>query len=82
LKQTWWRWKADSKFYNFVFHEKFPIPTFSRSKRAVKRRQKIWTNLRFLGTDFMILGLLFQVYLRAFGAQILQGLEAIFPKKK
>jgi hypothetical protein len=34
LRQTLWRWKANSKLYNFVFHENFPIPTFWGSNRA------------------------------------------------
>jgi len=45
LKHTWWSWKFDSKLHNFVFDENFPIQTFSSSKRALKRRQKIWTDL-------------------------------------
>jgi hypothetical protein len=88
LKQTWWRWKADSKFYKSLFHKNFPIPTFRGSKRAVKRRRKIWAewqNCNFWVTDFMSLGLPFQVYLRAFwstnfvriGDNISKVLEAI-----
>jgi hypothetical protein len=36
----------------------------------------------FWVTGFMILELLSQVYLRAFGSRLLEGFEAIFPKKK
>ena len=34
LRQTLCHWKAKTKIYNFVFHKKFPIPTFWGSKRA------------------------------------------------
>jgi hypothetical protein len=35
-------------------------------------------NPYFLEINFMILGLLFEVYLRVFGARILSGLETLF----